>query len=275
MIRASTESEFLPSAGGQPLARSYFERACRTDRLAHAYLLWGEDGSGKRAFAEELAQALLCADGDPCGQCASCRSIANGNHPSVHVFGPAEGKVAIDIDTVRRLSERVHLKDRELKVIIVDPADSMGEPAANALLKTLEEPPPETLLILIARSTGTLLSTIVSRCHRVPFLSAAGSAELASDGRRIAAELRETDFFARSDPKVWLSDRFPGAETTKEAVRSAVDLLIAGARDGLLEEATVDGALEVLNDLFELRAALDGNVHADLVFERLLARLRR
>lgn len=145
------------------------------DRLSHALLLAGPSGVGKRWFAELLARALLCAAPDArglaCGVCAECRLSIAGSHPDLIRVGPdPESKSGeIGVDRVRELLQRASLTAARapLKAIILDPADHLSISAANALLKTLEEPPGPAVLILIAEQVGRLPATIRSRCQLV------------------------------------------------------------------------------------------------------------
>jgi DNA polymerase-3 subunit delta' len=145
------------------------------DRLAHALLLAGPQGVGKRWFADLLARALLCAvpdtDGVACGRCAECHLTLAGSHPDLIRVGPdPESKSGeIGVDRVRDLLQRASLTAARapLKAIILDPADQLSVSAANALLKTLEEPPGPAVLILIAEQAGRLPATIRSRCQLV------------------------------------------------------------------------------------------------------------
>lgn len=164
---------------GQARAVARLRRAWAAGRLAQAYCFVGPEGVGRRTAALALAQAANCrtpasdpAGGEPdaCGACPACRKIAAGTHPDVAVIGPAE-KAAIDIDQVREMIARAGRRAYEgtTKVWILDPADRMQDPAANAFLKTLEEPPGAALFILLATTVGGLLPTIRSRCQAVRF----------------------------------------------------------------------------------------------------------
>lgn len=149
--------------------RSALER----NRLHHGYLFCGPEGVGKRTIALRLAMAIHCTDRghDSCGHCQSCLTIDNGNHPDVRFIEPSPGKKEIGIDQIRELQRELSFRSfsGRGRVAIIDPADLMNYHAQNALLKTLEEPPHDSLLILIAKATGGLTPTLLSRCLRFPF----------------------------------------------------------------------------------------------------------
>jgi DNA polymerase-3 subunit delta' len=142
-------------------------------RLHHAYLFVGPEGVGKRTVAVALAKTLHCeeAANDFCGGCAACARIQNGNHPDVRVVEILAGKKEISIQQVREVERDLNFRSfsGKRKIAIIDPATSMNLSAQNALLKTLEEPPQDSLLILIAANAGGLLPTLRSRCLRLPF----------------------------------------------------------------------------------------------------------
>ena len=158
---------------GQERAVRLLQRGLKTGRTAHAYLFTGPEGIGKRTAALALAQALNCQQGDAmedgCGVCLSCRKIARGLHPDVQVIGP-EG-AALKIEQVRALEADAVLGPYEgrRKVFILDSAEKLTEQAANALLKTLEEPPGWTVLVLLTTTPSALPLTIVSRCQTLIF----------------------------------------------------------------------------------------------------------
>ncbi|MGQ9547189.1 MAG: DNA polymerase III subunit delta' [Roseiflexus sp.] len=149
-------------------------------RVAHAYLIGGPEGIGKALLALRLAQALNCDQGetDPCLHCRSCRRIERGNHPDVRMAGMATQAIGskveetarqkeLKIDTVREWQRDIMLKPYEgrRRVFVLHDAEKLSEAASNALLKTLEEPPPYATLILVAHTSGMLLPTVVSRCQ--------------------------------------------------------------------------------------------------------------
>ena len=159
-------------------------RAALAQRVSwpHALLVHGPRGIGKHALALNFAQALLCeaprADALACGECAGCRYAIAGQHPDLmrlelQLVDPEEGTLVavetIGIDRVRALTEFVQLTShrQRAKVAVISPAERMNAAAANALLKTLEEPPPGTYLILVSDQPGRVPATILSRCRKL------------------------------------------------------------------------------------------------------------
>jgi DNA polymerase-3 subunit delta' len=155
--------------------------------LSHALLIRGPAGIGKLAFAQALAKALVCEEPDrqgvACGRCTACNWVEQRSHPDVRLVEPeslaetveeegAEKKkasVQIGVDQVRALAEFVNLSSHRgrAKVIVVHPAEALNPSAANALLKSLEEPPPATYFLLVSHRWHQLLPTIKSRCRQV------------------------------------------------------------------------------------------------------------
>ena len=167
---------------GQAHLIARLQPALEHGRESHAYLLTGPPHVGKLTLAREIAQAVNCLQGPgaPCGQCVQCQRIADGLHADVRVVDfeftrRVEGRenvTAITINAIRELERTVNLNPFEgsRTVIIIDGAGSMTIDAANALLKTLEEPPPGVLFLLLADDEDALLSTIRSRCQTLPLL---------------------------------------------------------------------------------------------------------
>ena len=156
---------------GQERQIEIIKNAIKNDRVPHAYLFLGEDGIGKTQTALTMAKALNCSSqvDDSCDMCRTCRKIDNGNHPDITVLEP-EGTY-IKISQIRELQRSLQYKPYEerKRVCIIPDAEKLTLEAKNALLKTLEEPPPETILILISTRPHLLLSTISSRCQRLKF----------------------------------------------------------------------------------------------------------
>jgi DNA polymerase-3 subunit delta' len=156
---------------GKPLTA--LRAAFANGRLHHAYLFFGPEGVGKHTAAVAFAKMIHCSEliNDFCGGCANCKRIADSNHPDVRVIEPLSGKKEISIAQIRELERELNYRSftGKRKVAIIDPATLMNLSSQNALLKTLEEPPEDCLIILIAPNSGGLLPTLRSRCLRLAF----------------------------------------------------------------------------------------------------------
>jgi DNA polymerase-3 subunit delta' len=175
----------------QWLAEPWQELAGRRSALPHALLIHGRSGLGKTALARTFAQSLLCeaprSDGLPCSLCQACHWFEQGNHPDFRLVEPealteasagdgeGQGKGSgspsrqIKIDQIRDLQEFLGIGTHRggVRVILVRPAEAMNAATANALLKSLEEPPPGTVFLLVSSAPDRLLPTVRSRCQRV------------------------------------------------------------------------------------------------------------
>jgi DNA polymerase-3 subunit delta' len=174
-------------------------RILGSGRVAHAYLFSGPEGIGKKKVATAFIEALFCGKAEGCGECISCRKILSGNHPDIHTLEP-DGQF-IKVDQVRGLQKDLSYRPYEAlrKACIIDGADRFNLSSGNSLLKTLEEPPGNALIILLATNIDTVLPTIRSRCQQlsfsgVPVEEIAGFLEnngVDADIARVAASLAE------------------------------------------------------------------------------------
>jgi DNA polymerase-3 subunit delta' len=284
---------------GQDRALSSLRAALRRNALHHALLFAGPSGVGKGTAALALAQALNCEQGgdDACGACGPCQKIAKGIHPDVLVLSeervmakagrwePRGGKAPskdIVVDQIRDVVDRrlaLRRFEGRRRVVIVDPADAMNPQAQNALLKTLEEPPEDTVLVLVSSAPDSLLPTVRSRCLRVAFAplpEALVAERLAADGwapsqARLAAALSggslgralELDAGALEvrrqaveaaaalgpgDAGAWIAFARAQGED-REAARETCELLLVWLRDVLALQAAGEGARLALADL--------------------------
>lgn len=198
----SAEDATSPGLPWQADVWRRFLQQQQTQRMAHAYLLGGPEGIGKSAFARALAALRFCREpvsGRPCGTCKACLLWQAGNHPDFLSVEPEKPGGALKIDQIRQISEFVHTTASyagSARVIVLSPAEALGSGAANALLKNLEEPPGDSLFLLISHVPGAVLATIRSRCQPVQMPVPDEShalkwlhGELASDEARQAAAL--------------------------------------------------------------------------------------
>lgn len=145
-------------------------------KLPHAILLNGQSGLGKNDFAVDLAKSILCErpqdTGLACGGCRSCVQFQASTHPDYYLLAPEEAGKQIKVDQIRELIEQLTLSSHQggYRVVIISPAENMNTAAANSLLKTLEEPAQNTLLILVTARPFSLPATILSRCQQLKFL---------------------------------------------------------------------------------------------------------
>jgi DNA polymerase-3 subunit delta' len=169
-VPVSVPLEWLPWHEG---ARTRIETALAGGRLPHGLLLHGPDGVGKERFATALAAGLFCSGRrhgvTPCGECPECALSRAASHPDLHWLRRPEDKKSIGVDAVREACDQLGMTSMRggYRVAIVTPAHLMTHNAMNALLKTLEEPAPRTLLVLVTSRPSGLLATLRSRCQRV------------------------------------------------------------------------------------------------------------
>ena len=157
---------------GQDKALNILEGYIEQSRLGGSYLFVGAEGVGKKLVAKTLAKALNCQTKtlDSCDECASCIKIEKNQHPDIHIIETGDSEIKIEY--IRQLQREINLKPYEakIKVFIIDNAHNLTAEAANALLKILEEPPGNSLIILLTDKPALLFKTIISRCNLLKFL---------------------------------------------------------------------------------------------------------
>jgi len=245
--------------------------AAARDGLHHAYLFEGPEGVGKRRVALRLAMAVNCERRGastelPCGECPTCRAIAAGTHPDVWVVGPDPDRKTpiISVAQIREVVRKVgyHRYQARRRMVVVDPSEALPPSAANALLKTLEEPPDGTGFVLVAHHASALLPTIVSRCQRVRFAAvepARVSAWLAERGVEAPEALAR---LSMGRPGAALSLAEGGLEARRTLRGQMLDLLGSGDLGTLFDlskalatgdraawRARVEALLEVIEEL--------------------------
>ncbi len=276
-----------------------------TGRIGHAYIFHGPGGVGKKLTALNFAKAANCLAEEaarPCEACASCKKIASFNHPDLSILMPEKEGASIKIEAIRGLIKDIGLKPYEgrKKFYIIDGAQFMTEEAANALLKTLEEPPSDSVLILITENLGSLLSTIVSRSQVVKFfplrvdevrdilvkayaVDPARSHVLShlSSGRLgEALKYNDKDFFARreriisalSSGKFFESDF---DKLTKAELKMYLNIMLTWYRDILVTKASGGDGSGVVNadklEAISREAASTGFEHLEKVIRQIIS----
>lgn len=156
---------------GHSRIKTMLAKMVEKDQLHHGLCFHGPSGIGKRLLATEVARAMLCATRTGCGTCSHCHKFAGGNHPDFTFVEPDGND--IKVDQIRQISENLHFRPFEgaVRMIVMDGMERMREEAANAFLKSLEEPPIYVYFILITADLKALIPTIQSRCQKVAFQS--------------------------------------------------------------------------------------------------------
>ncbi len=245
---------------GNPAAVRLLRMAANGRRTGHAYLFFGTEGTGKRTLAGIFAQALLCGGGEekPCGRCLACRKFEKGVHPDYAVLRKPPDRAFLTVDQIRALREALYIRPNEAdrRVVLIENCETMNAPAANALLKILEEPPSYAVFLLTASSQRAVPETILSRC--------------------IPVELFEVPL---SEAERWLAEQFPsaGPEERRQALlygggnlgRSRAFLEDPAVRQGYERAAALAEALTSRReyDVLAALAPLEGDRGA---FDRLL-----
>src|SRR5215467_8961320 len=170
LYRKWRSQTFDDLVGLEPIIRT-LKNALKSDNLTHAYLFAGPRGTGKTSTARLLAKTVICSnpkDGEPCNECQQCREITAGNSFNVIEIDAASNR---GIDNIRDLREKVMMPPStgKYKVYVLDEAHMLTPEACNALLKTLEEPPPYAIFVLATTDVHKMLPTVLSRCQRFDF----------------------------------------------------------------------------------------------------------
>ena len=223
-------------------AWNVFAADLREGRLHHALLFASPRGYGKRALVDALATSALCRqraeDGSACGTCRSCVLVAAGSHPDLVrvTFEPREsdGKLRTEliVDQMRALAQRLSMSSQfgGLQIAIIDPADAMNPNAANALLKTLEEPAADTIIMLVADDPSRLPATIRSRCRRIDMLVP-----------------------TRAEALAWLREKGVRDDIAVAVLDASMDN--PGLAEGWIEDGALDLRAECIADLSALSAS--------------------
>lgn len=267
---------------GHERIKRLFEGALRQGRLRSALLLAGPEGVGKKMLALEVGRALVCqsGDGEPCGRCAPCSRAARGLHPDLVLVVPDGNSIKIEQvrDVVREIQGRPF--EARARCFVIDDAHLLTEQAANALLKSLEEPPPTSHVFLVTPSPQALLPTIRSRCqtlrfsalplglvetylrerHEVPAEEAHLRAQLSGGSLRVALDFEADAYRGLRDSVLELLETLPGG--------SVLDRMAAAERlaEASEPELALTGFRSLLRDVVALRAGAgpDRLLNADL-----------
>jgi len=225
---------------GQERVATYLRTAVESGSTSHAYLFVGPHGSGKRTAATLLACALICDDGG-CGTCPACVRVRRGAHPDVHVVAP-EGAATYLVEQVRDdLVPDMWLAPAagHTKVYIIERADALGDSAANAFLKTLEEPPASVRIVLLTDDYDAVLPTIISRCQVIRFAPVTPSQAVALLAERtgVGADAAVAALAASSGvvPRALEFLRAPSRVAARDAMMAVMrDLPVMDGRDVLV-----------------------------------------
>ncbi len=264
---------------GQEGCLTLLRRTLEKGKTAHAYLFEGIEGCGKKKSAVAFIEAVFCGRDEGCGQCASCRRIAQLQHPDLHLVEP-DGAF-IKIDQIRELQKALSYRPYEAprKACIIDGVDRLNSAAGNALLKTLEEPPGNALIILLTAHVGAVLPTILSRCQRLHFPALPQTAveefllgrDCAPETARIAASLAGGSLEkaleisaeeALADRKKLL-ERLDSLSTLEMAPLFSAAEELAGDKEKAME--TLDLLATYLRDLLLMRGGSAELVNSDLL----------
>ncbi len=265
-------------------------------RLPHALLLYGPQGTGKRVFARSLAGSLLCQqtveDGSACGQCSQCRLVAAGTHPDLSVLVPTPPKdsrskkpvLHIRIDAIRELGSKLATTSQMqgYRVAIIETADRLVMQAANALLKRLEEPGADTLIILVTSNPHRLPITARSRCQSIRFNSPGKAEALAWLGSQGIKKAELALNLAHGAPLVaaryedeYLQNRELLSNALLAATRGESSLSYAQKLTGLPKDGGLAWLLDWTGDLVRLKHGEQGEGLVNEDFRESLQKLAK
>ncbi len=221
----------LASLADQPRVRDFLATALAEGRLSHAYLFLGPPGSGKHEAAEALAKCVVCPSGGD-ATCDECRRVAHRTHPDVHWLAPGSATGYL-VSQVRELIEDAGLAPirAATKLYVLERAELLRGGAANALLKTLEEPPAHTMFVLCGRVADAMLPTIVSRCQQVPFRAGRVASGVRAVMRSCGATPEEARIALSVAGSPGRAVEFLASTTRREVRRLVVDTLDELERD--------------------------------------------
>lgn len=294
---------------GQEDIKEHLQSALRKKKISHAYIISGEEGSGKLMLAEALAQTMLCEEGgeDACGHCRHCRQTQSHNQPDI-IYLTHEKPATISVDDIRnQINGDIFIRpyNSPYKIYIVDEAEKMNEQAQNALLKTMEEPPDYALILLLTTNASSFLPTIRSRCilletrpvpdalvrrelmrrYEIPDYQADMSVAFAQGNMGRAIALGRSDQFAERKDRVLsllrriqemtYGDRISWIDELterKEDLSDSLDLFMVFYRDVLLYKATgeTDGLI-FADQVYQIKRTAEGVSYRQLeeIFEAI------
>ncbi len=286
---------------GQSQPKKILMNALRNGSVAHAYLFYGQESIGKKKLAIALAKSLNCKQPDPldaCGECESCLKIERRVHPDFFFIEPAKStptsrEAVIKIETIRELQKKLAYLPYEgkTKVVVIDSADLLNHQASNSFLKTLEEPPSSTVLILISSNPHKLLPTLLSRCQGIQFHRLHSSdvrkiiqSKIAAAGESLTES--ELDFHAqRSQGSVnrALAENFAETEVLREQLLEVLekvsfdrmDIVFAFAKTWAKQTEQLQSVLNELSGLirdlaFHRAGCVPSNIQSDDLSVRMM-----